>query len=152
MSASITDICEAIRDVLASAIGARVKFASIPTGVPAPLPAAVVQYLRTEAAYANHNARATDGKQIASGAKRTHRGTLYAILSQTGDRAAEAKDIERAAQSILDAFDADARLTRGGVDMVARFRLGEVRAWNELVESSTTPLAGVTAEWEAIEL
>jgi len=152
MSSSVTDICEAIRDVLASTIGARVKFASMPNGIPSPLPVAVVQWLRTEAEYSNHNARSGDGKQIASAVKRTHRGALFAILSQTGDRAAEAKDIERAAQKIMDAFDADVRLTRGGADMVQRFRLVDVRAWEVLVDGSATPLTGVTAEWEAIEL
>lgn len=150
MSASITDICEAARDVLASAIGAKVKFASMPNGTPTALPAAVVQYIRTELEYGNHNARVADGRQSVGSAKRTHRGALYAILSITADRPAEAKDIERAAQRLMDAFDADVRLTRAGVDTVARFRLVEPRAWFELV--SNIPHAGVTAEWEAIEL
>jgi len=150
MSANIPDICEAARDVLASAIGARVKYASMPNTAPAALPAAVVQYIATELTYANHNRRTAEGKQSATVEKRTHSGALYAILSITADIPAEARDIERAVQAVVDAFDADATLYRGS-DTVARFRLIRPRAWREDVPNGGV-YAGVTAEWEAIEL
>lgn len=149
MSSSIVEICEAARDVLASAIGARVKYASLPTGQIPTLPAAVVAYQRTELEYANHNARTGEGKQTASGQKRTHYGTLFAILSITSDVAAEAYAQERAAQSIMDAFAADMTLYRTA-DAVARFRLSNVRPMRDETDGQVT--ARVDAEWEAIEL
>lgn len=149
MSASLPEICEAMRDVLASAIGARVKYATLPSGQIPTLPAAVVAYMRTEVEYANHNTRTGEGKQVASGQKRTHTGSLYAILSITSDIAAEGYAQERATQAILDAFAADVTLYRTA-DTVARVRLSNVRPVRDETDGQVT--ARVDADWEAIEL
>lgn len=148
---SLATIITALVHVAADAVSARQAFVRLPAGQPIALPAVIVQWTSTEPEAATHSARGADGKLVRRGKKRTHKGTIYALLSDTGNAPYEDDAALAAAQALVDGIEADATLRgTGSVDKCALCELDIVR--RDTREIDGVVYAGIQAGFEVTEL
>lgn len=149
---TVSSIVTALANVVGKAVSARETYDDLTLLQPAALPAVVVGWESSKSEASAHGRRQSDTQKVMrQQIKRTHTGTLFILVSASGDLPHEDRAVKEAAQALLDAVDGDETLAGDtGADQCARCTLGDVNRLQ--VEVEGVVYHGLTAPWTALEL
>jgi hypothetical protein len=146
----LSEIIAQAAQVAANAVGAQTIYYGSPRQLPQSPPAVFVRWIDTETSAATYHVRNDRGMSERKGVKRVHNGMLFVLLSNSADLPQEALEQVSAADVLMDAFDANSRLTDQDCnDTCAIFRLLRVTRLTQEWEGGI--YSGIEAAWEAIE-
>jgi len=106
---SITTCHDALRDVLATGVGAKMKYSGMPNTAPQRMPAIVVKWTNTEPASQVFSS-VVGSKSLRNAMRRTHTFDVVVLIGATGQIKDEDISGRAIAQSLLDAIDDDTQL------------------------------------------
>lgn len=106
---SITTCHDALRDVLATGVSAKMKYSGMPNTAPQRMPAIVVKWTNTEPASQVFSS-VVGSKSLRNAMRRTHTFDVVVLIGATGQIKDEDISGRAIAQSLLDAIDDDTQL------------------------------------------